>query len=151
MEIQSLLSFVIKINQAVETSTQIDFSKFEWSYNNEISIIKKTQQLLDILKGQPLQLNLEFNANNMDYKSLIQLKKIINNINVINEFEALSERENEILNLVFQGQTTKMIAKKLFISIETVKTHRKNIIKKTGCKSTTALMNYFYERRAINT
>ncbi len=41
-----------------------------------------------------------------------------------------SPREKEIINLVSNGQTTKEIAEKLFLSENTVSTHRKNIAKK---------------------
>src|ERR1700761_9384407 len=44
----------------------------------------------------------------------------------------LSAREIEIVHLVAEGLTNKEIADKLFLSFHTVKTHRKNIIKKLG-------------------
>jgi DNA-binding NarL/FixJ family response regulator len=44
----------------------------------------------------------------------------------------LSSRETEIIRLIASGMTNKEIAEKLFLSIHTVKTHRKNIIKKIG-------------------
>lgn len=42
----------------------------------------------------------------------------------------LSEREKEILTELFQGNQLKAIAAKLFISVETVRTHVKHIYKK---------------------
>jgi len=42
----------------------------------------------------------------------------------------LSSRETEIIQLIAAGMTNKEIAEKLFLSIHTIKTHRKNIIKK---------------------
>jgi DNA-binding NarL/FixJ family response regulator len=45
---------------------------------------------------------------------------------------ALSLRETEIIQLISAGMANKEIAEKLFLSIHTVKTHRKNIIKKLG-------------------
>ena len=44
---------------------------------------------------------------------------------------SLSEREREIIILIKKGYTTKQIADELFISENTVSTHRKNIIKKS--------------------
>jgi len=41
-----------------------------------------------------------------------------------------TKRETEILSLIASGHTSDAIAAHLFISIDTVKTHRKNIIKK---------------------
>jgi DNA-binding NarL/FixJ family response regulator len=52
----------------------------------------------------------------------------------------LSKREKEVLRLVFDGWTNKEIANKLFISFETVKSHRKHILSKTGSKNTAALV-----------
>lgn len=52
----------------------------------------------------------------------------------------LSPREIEILELVIQGKTSKEIAEKLFISKTTVDTHRRNLLEKTGCRSTSELL-----------
>jgi len=45
---------------------------------------------------------------------------------------ALSSRETEIIQLIAAGMTNNEIAEKLFLSVHTIKTHRKNIIKKIG-------------------
>jgi len=47
----------------------------------------------------------------------------------------ISEREAAVLNLVIQGETNIIIAEHLFISINTVKNHLKNIYKKMGVSS----------------
>jgi DNA-binding CsgD family transcriptional regulator len=47
----------------------------------------------------------------------------------------LTKREREILMLISQNKNAKMIAKELFISVETVRTHRKNMLLKTGTNS----------------
>ncbi len=47
----------------------------------------------------------------------------------------LTNRESEIIQLISQGESTKDIAEKLHISIATVETHRKNIIKKLAVKN----------------
>lgn len=54
----------------------------------------------------------------------------------------LSDREREVLILVAQGCSSKEIADRLFISIHTVNTHRKNITRKTGIKSVAGLTVY---------
>ena len=41
-----------------------------------------------------------------------------------------TSRENEIIQLIAQGLPTRVIADRLCVSIETVKSHRKNIIRK---------------------
>jgi len=47
----------------------------------------------------------------------------------------LSRREKEILKHVLAGESSGEIAEKLFLSVNTVNTHRRNILKKTGCRS----------------
>jgi len=47
----------------------------------------------------------------------------------------LSDREFEIVKLIESGLSSEEIAEKLFLSVHTVNTHRRNILKKTG-KST---------------
>jgi DNA-binding CsgD family transcriptional regulator len=44
----------------------------------------------------------------------------------------LSRRELEIIKLIALGLSSKEIAQKIFLSVNTVNTHRKNITKKTG-------------------
>jgi DNA-binding NarL/FixJ family response regulator len=54
---------------------------------------------------------------------------------VLNEFNMLSKRESEVLKYVLEGKTSSEIADTLFISVNTVHTHRRNILKKTGAGS----------------
>ena len=73
-----------------------------------------------------------------------QIKKKINKqFEIINH--KLSIREIEVLGLIMQGNTNNEIAEKLFICYETVKSHRKNILEKTGAKNTAALINYYHQ------
>lgn len=59
-----------------------------------------------------------------------------------NESIELTNRERDVLVALVKGLTNKEISEKLFISIHTVITHRKNIIKKTGIKSVSGLTVY---------
>jgi two-component system, NarL family, response regulator NreC len=54
----------------------------------------------------------------------------------------LSAREIEVLTMVAQGFSNKLIAGELFLSIHTVITHRKNITSKLGIKSISGLTLY---------
>ena len=54
----------------------------------------------------------------------------------------LSNRETDVLIALVKGMTNKEISDKLFISVHTVITHRKNIIRKTGIKSVSGLTVY---------
>jgi DNA-binding NarL/FixJ family response regulator len=55
----------------------------------------------------------------------------------------LSERELQITSLVCKGFTSKEIGEQLNLSLHTVETHRKNILKKLNLKKTTALVDYY--------
>lgn len=65
-----------------------------------------------------------------------------NRIKVDSPVVNLSPREKEILNLISQELTSKEIADKLFISKQTVDTHRINIMQKTNSKSVVGLIKY---------
>lgn len=56
--------------------------------------------------------------------------------------ETLSQREKEIVVCVVKGMTNKEIAEKLFLSIHTVITHRRNISKKLQIHSAAGLTIY---------
>lgn len=62
----------------------------------------------------------------------------------------LSKREIEVLKLISKGYTNKMIAEKLNISLNTVLTHRKNIIAKTGVKTVSGLTFYCISKGYIS-
>ena len=62
----------------------------------------------------------------------------------------LSKRELEILTLVAKGKTTNEIAQKLFISVHTVNSHRKNMLKKLGLKSPIELVTYAMDKGLVS-
>lgn len=55
---------------------------------------------------------------------------------------SLSAREKDVLRLLVEGLINKEIADRLHISINTVITHRRNIVSKLGTKSVSALTVY---------
>ncbi len=52
-----------------------------------------------------------------------------------NAARRFSKRELEIMRMITEGQSTKVIADTLFITPDTVKAHRKNIMQKSGCSN----------------
>ena len=62
----------------------------------------------------------------------------------------LSEREQEILQLVAEGLTNREIAQKLSISHNTVKVHISNIFEKTGVSSRTEATLYAIQERIVD-
>ena len=79
------------------------------------------------------------------------LEALANKINLLQNIEPeeeedsqenLSQREKEIVICVVKGMTNKEIAEKLFLSIHTVITHRRNISKKLQIHSAAGLTIY---------
>lgn len=75
-------------------------------------------------------------------KNLIEqaFSKHAANLNLRNQFRALTKREVETCDLVVQGCSNKEISEKLAISIKTVKVHRANLMRKTQTKSVADLL-----------
>ncbi|RMH35618.1 MAG: DNA-binding response regulator [Nitrospirae bacterium] len=55
--------------------------------------------------------------------------------------EALTEREQEILQLIWAGLKNKEIAQRLRISVKTVEAHRANMMKKVRVSNAAQLLN----------
>jgi DNA-binding NarL/FixJ family response regulator len=51
----------------------------------------------------------------------------------------LTPREREIMNLVLEGHTSRMIASILSVSLKTVEAHRSNVLRKLGVRNSTQL------------
>lgn len=63
---------------------------------------------------------------------------------------SLTNRELEILRLIAEEYTGPEIAERLFISINTVETHRKNMVQKLGVKNTIGLIKYAIKHNLID-
>jgi DNA-binding NarL/FixJ family response regulator len=63
--------------------------------------------------------------------------------------ESLSQREKEIIVQVIKGLTNKQIADKLFLSVHTVITHRRNIATKLQIHSTAGLTIYAISNKLV--
>jgi DNA-binding NarL/FixJ family response regulator len=55
--------------------------------------------------------------------------------------EALTQREQEILQLIWSGLKNKEIAQRLKISVKTVEAHRANMMKKVRVSNAAQLLN----------
>ena len=100
-------------------------------------------------------------SKNVSENVIFEMMKTINNDkkyycmdflqqNIIrNKTKNLSAREIEILKQIAIGQDPNEIASKLYISIHTFRTHRKNIMKKTGIHSTSELILYAIKEKLV--
>jgi len=82
------------------------------------------------------------------------LRKIINNFGHSTNNKPvlqdnLTEREIEILQQICLGLSTDEIAEKLFISPKTVKSHKSNLLEKTVCKNTPALILFAIKNKIV--
>jgi len=84
------------------------------------------------------------NRDDCKFDLLENLKKIIGNSleKGSSKSATLTNREVELLKQVCLGLTNQEIADKLFLSVHTVMTHRKNITKKLGIKTVSGLTVY---------
>lgn len=62
----------------------------------------------------------------------------------------LTNREREVLALVVSGLTTSEIAKKLFVSVTTAETHRKNLLRKLDVRNTAGLVRLAFEKNLLS-
>lgn len=79
------------------------------------------------------------------YYSVPTIKDVIGK----NESLIFSEREIDVIRLVSNGLTFIEIGKELLISPETVKTHKKNILKKINAKNMAQLVTFCLRERII--
>lgn len=70
-----------------------------------------------------------------------KIKEDINIKDIFTKFTELTERETEIISLLSKGMTSKEMAEELYLSIHTVETHRKNLMRKMKLKSTAQLVH----------
>jgi len=120
---------IISLFQEVRSSSQISYAWFITGY----------KVLLRDNKGHPILLI----GMSIPIDSVLEMaqkaERILNESNFLHKyqslFELLTQREKEILRFLALGFTNDTISRELFISVETVATHRKNIRRKLNCKS----------------
>lgn len=61
----------------------------------------------------------------------------------------ISERELDVVRLIAEGLNSEEIAKKLFLSEHTIKTHRKNILEKLNLNNTAELVNFIHKHKLL--
>lgn len=84
------------------------------------------EAILSVYEGK-LYMSLDVNLSSADQQEL-------------NNIPTLSTREKEVLLLIADGFTNPQIAAKLFISLHTVDSHRKNLLTKFGINNTASLI-----------
>lgn len=138
-----------------EEITKYRFS-FTYRYIRSDSTISQFLQQSTYLEpqaGLPI-LNLALFSDIGDYKTdasmALTISCLVSGVGYVKVFSKsylpkrksiLSVRESEVLRLSLEGLSSKMIADKLFISIQTVKNHKANMMEKTSTSNITGLIN----------
>jgi Response regulator containing a CheY-like receiver domain and an HTH DNA-binding domain len=65
------------------------------------------------------------------------------------EYSHISGRELQILRLSMEGLSSKLIAEKLYLSIHTVKNHKRNMMDKTSSRNISELIHYAVKNKLI--
>jgi DNA-binding NarL/FixJ family response regulator len=141
MALRLFVNFLDRENHLVE---KVDFFCLSGKpCCDDLELVKKMGEILSMLKKHLVNTDICIDAHLDDPElALHKLRKQVKYETSIYQ-EKLSTREVEVLSLIMQGQTNKEISERLFISFETVRSHRKNILKKIGVKNTAALINYY--------
>jgi two-component system, NarL family, response regulator NreC len=69
---------------------------------------------------------------------------------IVDRYESLSEREREIFQLIAEGRANKEIAELLFVSPNTIETHRAHIMEKLDVHSAVELVLYAVRKGLIS-
>ena len=140
----SSLCINVQLLTSIDKEDIVFFSSDDWTIDTERNLFVKLHELFDAVRPVSTSMQINLNICVKDYAdAMFVINDKINNPSIIKP--KLSVREIEILGMIMQGNTNQEIAAKLFISYETVKSHRKNILEKTGARNTAALINYYHQ------
>lgn len=156
---QQLFPDIIKFLSGIALQ---DYERYRFSFSyrlfrldcNTTHLLQHNTYLEPTPDGKPL-LNMLFFSDITDYKTDNRMKLTINYLTsdrgyvpifkkyyILPQNKLFSERELEILKLSKEGLSGKMIAEKLFISLYTVKNHKRNMMDKSSTNNITELINF---------
>jgi len=108
--------------------------------------VLKSSGISELLKA------IETVAEGNNYFSNELLVKLIQKVggqNKSDESTTLTPRESEVLKWIALGYSNEEIAEKLHVSVATIRTHRNNLLHKTGCKNSASLVMWAIKNRVI--
>jgi DNA-binding NarL/FixJ family response regulator len=127
----------------------------EYTYVSKMLALGAYGYLIKDCDPEEFYLAIKAVANNQKYYSRgvtdILINKHLstedkNGNKIVNE---ISEREIEVLKYIIDGYTNAEIATKLFLSTRTIDSHRRNILKKTNCKNSAALVKFAMDNKLV--
>jgi hypothetical protein len=120
---------ILSLFQEVRPPQQIDYT---WFITGCKVLIRDNEGYPILLIGMSIPIDSVLEMAQKAQRILSENNFMHENIHL---FKSLTKREKELLRLFAIGSSNQKIASDLFISVETVATHRKNIKRKLGCKS----------------
>ena len=111
-------------------------AEYKWFYDHGYNL--KTFE--DGSPKQALVIAVEVTDTMHTQNQLTSALKEISRLKYALKLSTLTAREKEILHLIVKGKTDKEICSALFISLQTAKKHRNNLILKTGVNNTAELV-----------
>jgi DNA-binding CsgD family transcriptional regulator len=144
---ESVYCFIQLLSDNEFEKQELDlFASEGWNKEAEDQLIDRIQKLFVHIRSRAKTLKLIIQvqvADTSEVTCLLHNKLSKNGSNV--KVNKLTDRELQIIDLIAQGFTNKEIAQKLYISLETVKSHRKHLLLKTGSKNTAVLIRYYQQ------
>lgn len=115
-------------------------SMMEYGVHAYLNKSAKVEEIVDTIKrvheGEQLISPSVYNSPS----NKVRTEKGMEHMDNFTKFTALTERETDIISLLSKGMTNKEMAQELNISIYTVETHRKNLMKKLKLKTSAQLV-----------
>jgi DNA-binding CsgD family transcriptional regulator len=148
------LSKFASLNSSLGDQHKIRFSRNGWFVRKDgkpINVLQHSRGIAFDQKGMPtveLMIISDITHFNSSPNHFYSIAKTENDgtsevlFHGMLEEEQISLREREIYSLLTRGKTSDEIAAQLKISTETVKSHRKNLLQKTGSENSIDLLRY---------
>jgi len=118
-------------------------------YMNKIMENGASGYLLKNITRQELIAGIKMVSNGGVYFSFEAGKIYKTTLEKSSQLPVLTKREKEIVKLIADGLTNAQIAQHLFLSIDTVDSHRKNLYTKLNVKNTALLIRYALDNGII--
>lgn len=114
------------------------------------SYLLKSAKPDEVQKAMISVMNNDFYYNQLVATALRKKVEDNSSLRLSGEQHGLTRREVEILELICQEMTMKEISEQLFISEQTIHTHRKNIMRKTEAKNAVGLVKYAIKQNLVS-
>lgn len=114
------------------------------------SYLLKNASPEEVQKAIASVINNDFYYNQLVASALNEKMNSSANLKTVSESSNLTKREIEILGLICQELTMKEIGEQLFISEQTIHTHRKNLMRKIEAKNAVGLVKFAIQNQIVS-